>query len=74
MIGFVSEPATEGERVMKLSPIITGCKLSFALPGAHAPGFILTPASQAKERIGQAFSCKTDLIQPLPAPYLPSAD
>jgi len=37
------------ERRQELSPVITGCLSWSQTPGAHAPAFMLAPASQAEE-------------------------
>jgi len=49
------EPATAGDSInhqATLSPIITGLNQDRVCPGAHAPGFTPTPASQAGQLLG----------------------
>jgi hypothetical protein len=49
-IGFGSEPSLAGKRVQAegYRPLSRAVNHLTALPGARAPGFMLTPASQAK--------------------------
>ena len=55
------EPAIAGESLKNfaLSPAIADSGVCFVIdPGARAPGFMLTPAPQAKQKINQYRLCK----------------
>ena len=51
---FKSEPAerAKDQRILRLPPVSRADETGRIFPGADAPGFMLTPASQAKKEIG----------------------
>jgi len=67
------EPATAGDSPYKpLSPVITGLIMICDCPGANAPGFTLTPASQAKRLFVQALeAAEAGGVPSFPAAWIP---